>query len=143
GKRHKVKTTIFDRPAKKARYEVQTATLVTTELAVPPSTLDALSTLYVLRTIPLKANGTVTMAVCDNGNLYNVSMQIGGVEPVRTPLGTLNGIRITPRITSSAESPARSLAIWISDDARRLPLRIEAGMVFGSFTLTLTSVTGS
>ena len=31
----------------------------------------------------------------------------------------------------------RGLAVWISDDARRLPVRIQAQLPVGSFVLTL------
>jgi hypothetical protein len=29
--------------------------------------------------------------------------------------------------------------VWFSDDARKLPVKIEAGLAVGSFTLTLAS----
>ena len=38
------------------------------------------------------------------------------------------------------EAGARKLTLWISDDARRLPLLMEAEMPVGTFTLTLRSV---
>ena len=35
-----------------------------------------------------------------------------------------------------------NLTVWISDDARRLPLKFTAGLAVGSFQLTLAKVVG-
>jgi uncharacterized protein DUF3108 len=143
GKRHRMKTTLFNQPAKKATYEVETRTLVKKELAIPAFTQDALSAVYVLRSIPFKAGEKFNMPVSDNGNVYKVQMQVGTVEPVKTGLGTINGLRITPVITGPDKDSPRGLALWISDDPRRLPLKMEAQLMVGKFTVTLQKVGGA
>ena len=84
GKRHRMKTTVFHQAAKKATYEVQTRTVVSKDLVIPGFTQDALSAIYVLRSIPFKSGEKFNMPVSDNGNIYKVQMQIGGVEPIKT-----------------------------------------------------------
>jgi len=143
GKRHRMKTTLFNQPAKKATYEVETRTLVKKELTIPAFTQDALSAVYVLRSIPFKAGEKFNMPVSDNGNVYKVQMQVGTVEPVKTGLGTINGLRITPVITGPDKDSPRGLALWISDDPRRLPLKMEAQLMVGKFTVTLQKVGGA
>src|SRR5207253_2620397 len=64
GKRHRLKATTFQQDAKKAQYEVTTATVVKKDLAVPASTQDALSALYVLRARSIKPGDKFNMAVC-------------------------------------------------------------------------------
>ena len=91
GKRRRMKTTVFNQPAKSATYEVQTRTLVKKDLAIPAFTQDALSAIYVLRSIPFKAGEKFNMPVSDNGQIYKVQMQVGAVEPVKTAMGTING----------------------------------------------------
>src|SRR6188508_1560242 len=54
GKRRRMKTTTFNQAAKKATYEIKTATMVKKELTIPSFTQDALSAVYVLRSIPFK-----------------------------------------------------------------------------------------
>jgi hypothetical protein len=142
GKRHRMKTTVFDQRAKKATYEVETRTVVKKDLAIPAFTQDALSAIYVLRSIPFKAGEKFNMPVSDNGNLYKVQMQVGAVEAVKTGLGTVNGLRITPVITGPDKDSPRGLALWISDDPRRLPLKMEAQLLVGKFTVTLRQVGG-
>jgi hypothetical protein len=140
GKRHRMKTTTFDQAAKTAKYEIQTATKVEKALTLPAFTQDALSTLYVLRSIPMKTGDKFNMPVTDAGDVYKVQMQVGAVEPIKTGLGTINGLKIVPVITAAKGTPPRGIAIWISDDARRLPLMIEAQLPVGKFTVTLRSV---
>lgn len=143
GKRRRMKTTTFNHPAKQAKYEVQTATRVEKTLALPGFTQDALSALYVLRSIPMKPGDKFNMPVTDAGDIYKVQMQVGAAEAVKTPLGTMNALKIVPLITApKGAPPPRGLAIWISDDARRLPLRIEAQIAVGKFTVALRKVSG-
>jgi len=143
GRRHRMKTTTFEQSARKAKYEVQTATHVQKDLVLPAFTQDALSALYVLRSIPMKPGDKFNMPVTDAGDVYKVQMQVGASEPIKTGLGTINGIKVTPLIAvPKGASPPRGIAMWFSNDARRLPLRIEAQLAVGKFTVTLRQVTG-
>jgi len=143
GKRRRMKTTTFDQAAKKANYQVETSTLVKKDLAIPGFTQDALSAVYVLRSISFKPGEKFNMPVSDNGNIYRVQMQVGAVEPVKTGLGTVNGLRITPVISGPDKNSPRGLSLWISDDARRLPLKMEAQLMVGKVTVTLRQVRGA
>ncbi len=96
-----------------------------------------------LRSIPFKAGEKFNMPVADNGQIYKVQMQVGAVEPVKTGLGTINGLKITPVITGPDKDAPKGLALWISDDARRLPLRMEAQLMVGKFTVTLSKANGA
>jgi uncharacterized protein DUF3108 len=142
GKRHRLKTTTFNQGAKQATYEVETRTLVKKNLAIPGFTQDALSAIYVLRSIPFKPGEKFNMPVSDNGNIYKVQMQVGAAEPVQTGMGTISGLKITPVITGPDKDAPRGLALWISDDARRLPLKMEAQLLVGKFTVTLRQAGG-
>ena len=139
GKRQRMKTTTFNQATKSAKYEVKTATQVERDLTLPAYTQDALSALYVLRSIPMKSGEKFNMPVTDAGDVYKVQMQIGAVEAVKTGLGTVNGLKIVPVVTMTKGTPPRGLALWLSDDARRLPLKIEAQLAVGKFTVTLRS----
>jgi hypothetical protein len=142
GKRHRMKTTTFNQAARKASYEVETRTIVKKDLAIPGFTQDALSAIYVLRSIPFKAGEKFNMPVSDNGNVYKVQMQVGSPEPVKTGIGTISGVRITPVITGPDKESPRGLALWVSDDARRLPLKMEAQLLVGKVTIVLSKATG-
>src|SRR4051794_24074716 len=142
GKRHRMKTTTFNQPMRQAKYEVQTATHVEKNLALPGFTQDALSALYVLRSIPMKAGDKFNMPVTDAGDVYKIQMQVVASESLKTALGTMNALKIVPLISAGKGDPPRGIAIWLSDDARRLPLKIEAQLPVGKFVVSLRKVTG-
>jgi hypothetical protein len=137
GKRHRMKVTMFDHVKKQAQYEVQTRTVVKKDLAIPSYSQDALGALYVLRAIALKAGDKFSIPVCDAGQTYPVQMTVGAVETVKTGMGELRAWRITPTLPANNAGGARRLTLWVSDDARKLPVRMQAQLAVGSFDLTL------
>jgi hypothetical protein len=139
--RRRMKITRFDQASRKAEYEVQTATVVKRQLALPPYTQDVLSAICVLRAIPLKEGGKMTMPVSDNGAVNSVRVTIGAREQVKTRLGTIAAWHITPVIVDDKGVPVgRGLAVWISDDARRWPVKLEGELAVGRFVVTLRNV---
>jgi len=139
GGRRRTKVTQFNQGARTAAYQVQTATLVKNQVALAPSTQDALSVVYVLRALALKPGSRIVIPVSDSGTTYKVTLSVGNTEPVRTGAGTMNAWKITPSIVDARGRPttARQMAIWISDDARRLPVKMMADAAVGSFIITL------
>ena len=138
GKRHKLKVTKFDQAARRAQYEVRSDAVTGRDLSLLPYSQDVLSAVYVLRVIPLRPGATMTMPVCDNGSSYRVKVSVGGREMVKTGIGTVNAFRITPVIQDAQGRPAgRGLGLWISDDPRRLPVKLEAELAVGRFVVLL------
>jgi len=138
GKRHRFKTTRFDRSLQKVFFEYESGTTVKADFAVPPFTQDALSAIYVLRSIPLKAGDHMTMPVTDDGVTYRLGIDVGAAERIKTSLGEVSAWRVRPVLTDDkGQSVGRNLALWISDDARRYPVKIQAEIAVGSFNLLL------
>jgi hypothetical protein len=141
GRRRRMASTRFDQAARTARYEVRTATVVTKDLQVPPSTQDPLSAIYVIRTLPLRPSLKVTMPVVDRDEIYRVQITVTGRERVTTPFGDLPAWRIAPAIVGGGALQG-AFVLWISDDPRRLPLKLEAEMPVGRFVLSLREAKG-
>ena len=138
GSRHRFRTTRFDRAARRAFFEYQTATTVKADFAVSPVVQDALSAIYVLRAVPFTAGDRMTMPVSDNGTNYKVQIDISAAERVRTPMGEVSAWKVRPTVFDSKNhTVGRNMAIWMSDDARRLPVKFQAELPVGSFILTL------
>ena len=138
GKRHRFRTTQFDRSARKAFFEYKTTTTAKDEFVVSPVVQDALSAVYVLRAIPFKAGDRMTMPVSDNGQNYKVQLDIGTSERVKTRMGEVSAWKVKPTVSDSNNRPVgRNLAIWMSDDARRLPVKFQAELPVGTFNLVL------
>jgi uncharacterized protein DUF3108 len=139
GRRERMKTTMFNQKANTATYEVKTRTVVTKEMKVPAYSQDPLGSIYVLRAIPLKAGDKFNMPICDAGESYKVQVTVAGPENVKSGIGEVSAWKVTPALPAEQAKNARRLTLWISNDARRLPVKIQAQLAVGSFDLTLKS----
>ncbi len=138
GSRHRFRTTVFDRAAKKASFEYRTTSTVKAEFEVPPFVQDALSAVYVLRAIPFKAGDRITLPVSDDGSNYQVRVEVSGPERVKTPFAETGAWKLRLTITDSKnQQVGKNLSIWLSDDERRRPMKLEAELAVGSFVLSL------
>ena len=141
GKRHRFKTTQFDRPAKKVLFEYKSDTTVKSDFATSPLTQDALSAIYVLRAIPLKPGEKMTMPISDNGINYKVQFDAGASEKVRTPRGDQTALKIRLSVfDDKGKALGKNVFIWLSEDERRLPVKLQADLPVGSFNLLLRDV---
>jgi hypothetical protein len=140
GKRQRMKTTMFNHKANTAHYEVQTRTLVETDLKMPANSQDPLGAIYVLRAVALKTGDRFSMPICDAGETYTVEMSVSAPESVTSGIGEVRAWKITPTLPKDKDTGAQALTLWISDDARRLPVRMRAQLAVGSFDLVLRSV---
>ncbi len=122
GRRHRLRTTEFDLPENKGRQ-------------------DPLSVIYVLRAKPLKVGERIRMAVTNADKQYTVAFEVGATERLRTPIGDVDAWQVRASIVDTkGETAAKNVALWLSTDARRLPVKIRADLPFGTFTLALRDV---
>lgn len=125
-------------------YEMRTASTSKSQIKIDPTAQDPLGAIYVLRALPLKTGqAPVVIPVTDSGKSYRMRVTVGGREAVRTGIGTLQGLKLSLAVTETNGSPAdaSNLTLWLSDDARKLPLKMVAGLTVGSFQLTLAKAT--
>jgi hypothetical protein len=68
-------------------------------------------------------------------------MAVGTPEPVQVPLGSSSAWKVTLVITDAAsQQVGRNVAVWLSTDSRRLPLKAQAELPVGAFVLGLRDV---
>ncbi len=136
--RTKLKTTRFV-SLTSVEYEVKTATTSKTVMSVPRASQDPLSALFVLRALQLRGGEAITIPISSDGKVYQVRVAAGARETITTGAGTIPADRLTLTVKDSRGQPAttRMLALWLSADARRLPLKLEAGLPVGSFVMSL------
>jgi hypothetical protein len=138
GRRRRTQVTRFDQPRRRATYEITTATVQKQELQLSSPAHDPLSALYILRTLAMRPGASTSMTVVNEGIPHTVKVTVAGRETVDTPLGRQSAWKLLPTVVDNRGKPAGDeLAIWISDDARRLPIRIEAKLDIGVFRLVL------
>lgn len=93
---------------------------------------------------PLTVGHTYTFDVFSGGNRYVSAFAVLKREPITTELGTFDALRIEPSMVwlseGSFRSEATSVTIWVSDDDRHLPLRIESALFIGAVRADLVRV---
>ena len=103
--------------------------------------LDVAGALYAIRQLPLKEGLPVCFDVYGTRRMWRLSGTVGAREHVSTPLGEFNAWHLTgTAVRLDKPSTKREVHVWISDDARRLPLAAVGAIDLGAVRATLTSV---
>jgi uncharacterized protein DUF3108 len=131
-------TTQFDRTARRASYERQAETTAKVDFPIPAGTQDGLAAFYSIRAHAFKPGERFTIPVTDSGNMYTVQVDVEATESMRVAIGELSAWKLTVGITDAQGQPVwKNIALWISNDARRLPVKMQAELPVGSFVLVL------
>ncbi len=138
GRRRRNKVTIFNHELRRAQYEFQTATVVKKNVPIERNARDVLGALYAVRAFPLKTGSRFSIPICDGGETYVARIEVGPPELVKTGIGSIRAWKVSPALPD-AVAPAGAITLWLSDDARRIPVRIRAQLPVGTFDFTLKS----
>ena len=137
GKRIKDREIIFDHDKLKAIY-IDHLGGGKVELAIKGNTYDPYSSFYYVRTLPLEVGKSVYVSMLDTKQLWNVEVQVLKKERMKTILGEVNTILIKPLIKSEGIFERKGeIFIWLTDDARRIPVKMKTKVAIGSITATL------
>lgn len=100
---------------------------------IPVETHDMLSAIYRLRTLPLAVNSTFQLTVSDSGLVYSIPVKVTGRELQKTAIGRVQCFRVEPVVFGPGRLIERegSMIIWITDDARRIPVRAQVNTSLG------------
>jgi hypothetical protein len=141
--RTRLKTTKFPASGTTIEYEVKTATVVHDRRQVPQYSQDPLSVLYFLRSFPFKQGDNIPrIPITDGGEVFYVHVQFGGPSQIKTGAGTFPAWQIDlTLLDDKGQASDKKLTLWLSADARRIPVRFDVGLPVGSFVLTLAHIT--
>jgi hypothetical protein len=99
---------------------------------------DAVSALFYLRTLPLRPGSEVIIPVNDAGRNVTVRVRGEGTETVTTSHGSVEALRLAVAIERRLERRTGVRAtLWLSTDARRVPVRLDLSAGFGQVRLEL------
>jgi hypothetical protein len=107
--------------------------------------LDALSGLYLLRAARLAAGDHFCLDLVAAGRYWHVTAEVAsGRERVETPAGRFETFRIDLVATRADVAPGgkgrtRKMHLWLTADARRLPVSIVSEIDAGPVSATLSS----
>ena len=102
--------------------------------------LDDASFLYFVRTLPLEVGQAHSFDRYFKPDRNPVGVRVVRRERITTPAGTFDAIVVRPEInTSGILGKSRRTELWLSDDSRRIVLRVQSHLPFGTLTMALTS----
>lgn len=137
----KTALTSFDRPRQRVKFELTEETKTTSEYSVPPDAQDGLAAFYLLRARGVKTGERFSIPIADSGTLYTASFNVGAVEQIKVPYTTTTAWNIQVSLTDSNNQLVwKNTALWMTNDARRLPIKLQAELPVGHFVLALKDV---
>ena len=104
---------------------------------------DLISGVYMIRMMPLAVGKMFRMSVSDSGLVYEIPVRVTAREQLKTMFGKQWCYRVEPEIFGNDRLIEREgkMTIWITDDARRLPVRSQVHSPYGRIEINLKSAT--
>jgi len=126
---------------------IEDAKIAAYRLDVVPCVLDVLSAFYVTRVRGVPESGRLSLPVFDNGKRYELGVRLLGRDllDLPEPFGRdTKTLVIEPQLlegTGLFVNEGR-LRIWLTDDARRVPVRMRSKVAVGAVSADLESYEG-
>ncbi len=104
---------------------------------------DMISAIYAVRLMPLAIGKKMDLTVSDSGLIYKVPITVVARERHRTKIGRVWTYLIEPDIFGPGKliEQKGKMKIWMTDDARHIPVRADIDTQFGKIEIKLKSYT--
>ncbi|RMH87102.1 MAG: DUF3108 domain-containing protein [Calditrichaeota bacterium] len=113
------------------------------ELEIPLYVLDVLGAFYYVRTQELRVGEPIYMSNHDNKKVYNLQVIIQKKERVKVKAGTFDCVMVSPRLKGEGIFKHKGeLWIWLTDDERKIPVKMTSKVPVGSITTELIRIEG-
>lgn len=101
--------------------------------------LDILSALYYVRTQPLTPGQEVVFDIVNREEQYPLVVKVTGRETVKTAAGKFKCIVVEPQFRGEGifVSKGKSLKVWLTDDKRKMPVKMKTEVFIGSVSAEL------
>jgi hypothetical protein len=142
GNRNRETKITFDYGNHRADYlerdRVKNTVLLAKETDIPPCTHEVAGGLYFRRTLNLEPGQSALVPLTDGKKSAVAKVEAQQREEIKTPAGAFKTIRYEAYVFNSVlyRRPAH-LYVWLTDDARRLPVQIRVRMQVTIGTITL------
>ena len=113
---------------------------------VPPYVHDILSAFYYARTIdygPLKAGDQVLLSNFYKDKTFDLIVRVLGRQQLEVAAGTFNTVVIEPLVREGGLIKTEGrIVVWLTDDQRKIPVRVNTKVVIGSIDTELREYSG-
>ena len=101
-----------------------------------------LSIIFSLRNKQLNINDVYNYSTYSSGKIKNINISVIGYENINTPFGIYESIVLSPKSSDgkSAIKNKGDMKIWLTNDEKRLPIKIEVKLKHGSIVLLLNDI---
>jgi uncharacterized protein DUF3108 len=143
GKRHRQTTVTYDRNQNHATWVERDVldnnkVLRKAQVDIPQCVHDVLGGLLTLRGSALEPGQSTLAPMSDGRRAAQVKVDAQEREDVTTPAGTFKTIRYEANMMNGVIYQRKGRAfVWVSDDARRIPVQIRLRLAFPIGTVTL------
>lgn len=110
------------------------------EANIPACVTDDLSAIFYTPSQPLVVGQTVSFPLADSMRTITVGMKVEAREEIKTPAGTFQTVRVQATADEGVVKNRGSIWIWYTDDARHLPVQMQARLFFGTITFHLQTL---
>lgn len=109
---------------------------------IPVNTQDLVTAIYTLRRLPLAVGKTFELTVSDSGLVYKIPVRVTAREQQKSIAGRVWCFRIEPEVFGANRliDQKGDMTLWITDDARRLPIRAQINLNIGRFEVKLKKI---
>jgi len=108
--------------------------------SIPACVTDSLSAIFYAASQPLIIGKSVSFPLADSMRTVTVTMKVEAREEIKTPAGTFQTLRVQPTADEGVVKNRGKIWIWYTDDARHMPVQIQARLFWGTITFRLQSV---
>ena len=113
---------------------------------VPNNIQDVVSFSYLMRTYDftkMQVGDVKGLKMFFEGDVYDVRVKYKGKEVVKTKYGKIQTLKLVPQLPkNNFFEDNEGLKIWVSDDANRIPIRIEVELKIGSLKMDFRGFSG-
>jgi len=107
--------------------------------SIPACVTDSLSGIFYAATQPMVVGQSFGYPLADAMRTVTVVMKVEGKEEVKTPAGTFQTVRVQPTAEEGVVRNRGTIRIWYTDDARHMPVQMQARLFWGTITFHLQS----
>lgn len=110
---------------------------------IPPATHDLLSCLYFVRSLPsIEPESTIMLTLHHDKKNYRVEVRVEGLDRVKAPWGDVEAVRILVILPfQGIFLNEGNIRVWLTNDARRIPVMMKAKVIIGSVIARLVEAT--
>jgi hypothetical protein len=110
------------------------------EANIPACVTDSLAAVFYTQSQPMTVGETMYFPLADSMRTVTVGMKAEDREEIKTPAGTFQTIKVQATADEGVVKNRGAIWVWYTDDARHMPVQMQAKLFWGTITFHLQSV---